>query len=145
MKSERPRSAITRGQQPAAESQQKGGGLFKKFFSKLAKNEEKHRNYLATKSIKLPKNFANMVLDQELKIEGGHSDFENVNALLQMYSVSILMFLTHFNCVIQRAVEYYSGMNDEKYIYFTERIQNLLCRPDILKMMSSHQAQAVNP
>jgi len=27
-------------------------------------------------------------------------------------------------------------MNDEKYIYFTERIQNLLCRPDILKMMS---------
>ena len=26
-------------------------------------------------------------------------------------------------------------MNDEKYIYFTERIQNMLCKPDILNMM----------
>jgi len=38
--------------------------------------------------------------------------------------------------LLQRAVEYYSGMNDEKYIYFTERIQTMLCRPDILKLMS---------
>jgi len=38
-----------------------------------------------------------------------------------------------------RAVEYYSGMNDEKYLYFTERIQNMLCRPDILKLMSQQQ------
>ena len=26
-------------------------------------------------------------------------------------------------------------MNDEKYIYFTERIQNILVRPEILKLM----------
>jgi hypothetical protein len=41
---------------------------------------------------------------------------------------------------LQRAVEYYSGINDEKYIYFTERIQNLLCRPDILQMMNSRNS-----
>ena len=26
-------------------------------------------------------------------------------------------------------------MNDEKYIYFTERIQNILVKPEILKLM----------
>ena len=30
---------------------------------------------------------------------------------------------------------FYSGMNDEKYIYFTERIQNTLLKPEILKLM----------
>lgn len=33
------------------------------------------------------------------------------------------------------AVEYYSGMNDEKYIHYTERIQNLLVKPYVLKLM----------
>ena len=32
-------------------------------------------------------------------------------------------------------------MNDEKYIYFTERIQNMLCKPDILRMMKDDQEQ----
>ena len=39
-------------------------------------------------------------------------------------------------------------MNDEKYIYFTERIQNMLCKPDILKMMKKTEdanAKAANP
>ena len=30
-------------------------------------------------------------------------------------------------------------MNDEKYIYFTERIQNMLCKPEILRMMKEDQ------
>mmetsp|Transcript_14285 Transcript_14285/g.24314 ORF Transcript_14285/g.24314 Transcript_14285/m.24314 type:complete len:139 (-) Transcript_14285:1180-1596(-) len=34
-----------------------------------------------------------------------------------------------------QAVEYYSGMNDEKYMFFTERIQNTLLKPEILKLM----------
>jgi len=55
----------------------------------------------------LPKNFAALVLDEELKIDSGSFDIDTINTLLQLYS---------------RAVEYYSGMNDEKYIYFTERI-----------------------
>ena len=37
-----------------------------------------------------------------------------------------------------QAVEYYSGMNDEKYMYFTERIQNTLLKPEILKIMKDH-------
>ena len=57
----------------------------------------------------------------ELKIDSGVYDIHEGNKLMQLYS---------------RAVEYYSGMNDEKYIYFTERIQNMLCRPEILKLMS---------
>jgi len=62
-----------------------GGGIIKKgfgFLKKLSKNEQRHRNYMSTKSIKLPKNFAAMVLDQELKIESGVYDIEAVNTLL---------------------------------------------------------------
>ena len=94
-------------------------------FSKLSKNEERHRNYLATKEFKLPKNFANLVLDQEMLIDSGQGDLDAVNKLMQMYS---------------RAVEYYSGMNDERYLYFNERIQNLLCRPDIIKLMTAEKS-----
>ena len=72
----------------------------------------------------MPKNFANLVLDEELKIDSGCFNIDTINTLLQLYS---------------RAVEYYSGMNDEKYIYFTERIQNMLCKPDILKMMKQKE------
>lgn len=69
---------------------------------------------------KLPKNFANKVLDYELKIDSGRFDIETIDKLMQLYS---------------QAVEYYSGQNDEKYMYFTERIQNTLLRPEILKLM----------
>jgi hypothetical protein len=61
-----------------------------------------------------------MVLDQELKIDSGNFTIENVNNLMKLYSL---------------AVEYYSGMSDEKYIFFTERIQNTLLRPEILRLM----------
>lgn len=39
------------------------------------------------------------------------------------------------------AVEYYSGMQDEKYIFFTERIQNTLLRPEILRLMSEKEPE----
>ena len=68
----------------------------------------------------MPKNFASLVLDEELKIDSGCFNIDTINTLLQLYS---------------KAVEYYSGMNDEKYIYFTERIQNMLLKPEILKLM----------
>lgn len=35
-----------------------------------------------------------------------------------------------------KAIEFYNGMNDEKYTYFESRIQNLLIRPEVLKMMT---------
>jgi hypothetical protein len=74
----------------------------------------------STKTVKLPKDFANLVLDKEMKIDSGAFDIGTLNSLMGLYS---------------QAVEYYSGMNDEKYIYFTERIQNILVRPEILKLM----------
>lgn len=74
----------------------------------------KHKN--------LPKNFANKVLDLELKIDSGRFDLECIDKLMQLYS---------------QAVEYYSGMNDEKYMYFTERIQNTLLRTEVLKLMQN--------
>lgn len=55
-----------------------------------------------------------------MKLDSGALDIDTVNSLMALYS---------------QAVEYYAGMNDEKYIYFTERIQNILVRPEILKLM----------
>lgn len=69
---------------------------------------------------KLPKYFAQKVLDYELKLDAGKFDLDTIDKLMQLYS---------------QAVEYYSGMNDEKYMYFTERIQNTLLRPEILALM----------
>jgi methionyl-tRNA synthetase len=45
-----------------------------KSFFKLSKKEEKIAKLLSTKSKKLPKNFANQVLDFELKIDSGQFD-----------------------------------------------------------------------
>jgi len=36
-------------------------------------------------------------------------------------------------------VEYYSGMNDEKYMHFTERIQNTLLKPEILRLCKNQK------
>ena len=54
----------------------------------LSKADLNHRKFLNTKSKKLPKNFANLVLDEELKIDSGNFDITNVNKLMGLYSVS---------------------------------------------------------
>lgn len=59
-------------------------------------------------------------MDFELKLDSGRFDLETIDKLMQLYS---------------QAVEFYSGQNDEKYMYFTERIQNTLLRPEILKLI----------
>ena len=91
----------------------------------------------SSESKKLPKNFANKVLDYELKIDSGQFDIQTIDKLMQLYSVSTSNFYIFYsyNDLLQQAVEYYSGMNDEKYMYFTERIQNTLLKPEILKLM----------
>jgi hypothetical protein len=66
-----------------------------------------------------------MVLDEELKIDSGNFGIDNVNNLMKLYSL---------------AVEYYSGMSDEKYIFFTERIQNTLLKPEILRLMGEQDS-----
>ena len=75
---------------------------------------------MSTKAVKLPKNFAELVLDLELLVDSGNFDINTINQLMQLYS---------------QAVEYYSGMNDVRYVYYTERIQNMLVRPEILRLM----------
>ena len=35
-------------------------------------------------------------------------------------------------------------MNDEKYIFFTERIQNTLLRPEILKLMKDENERGID-
>jgi hypothetical protein len=62
---------------------------------------------MSTKAVKLPKNFAELVLDLELLVDSGNFDINTINKLMQLYS---------------QAVEYYSGMNDVRYVYYTERI-----------------------
>ena len=47
---------------------------------------------MSTKSKKLPKNFANLVLDYELQIDSGQFDIETVDKLMQLYSVSQTVF-----------------------------------------------------
>lgn len=95
-------------------------GLFNRMFGKLSKNEQKLRKKLSSEVVKLPKNFAELVLDLELLVDSGNFDIDTVNDLMQLYS---------------QAVEYYSGMNDARYIQYTERIQNMLVRPEILQLM----------
>ena len=48
---------------------------------------------------KLPKNFAENILDLELKIDQGTFSMDTISQLMELY---------------QQAVEYYDGMNDDK-------------------------------
>ena len=62
---------------------------------------------MATKEIQLPKDWSNQVFELESKIQLGVFQLEDVDRLMQLYS---------------KGVEYYSGMNDEKYLLLTEKI-----------------------
>lgn len=47
-----------------------------------------------------------------------------------MQTINDLMLL------YSQAIEYYNGINDEKYTYFESRIQNLLIRPEVYQVMA---------
>lgn len=70
----------------------------------------------------LPSNFADKVLDLELKVDSGKFDIDTIDTLTQLYS---------------SAVEFYSSKNDQRYKYFTERLQNMLVKPEILELMKA--------
>ena len=59
----------------------------------MSKKEEKERKQFSTSTKRLPKNFANQVLDYELKIDSGQTDIETVDKLMQLYSVSTPIFV----------------------------------------------------
>jgi len=77
--------------------------MFKKFGTFI----NKLGNGRQLKQQKLPKDFYQIILELELKIDSGDFDLVTVKALTKLYS---------------QAVEYYSGKNDEKFVQFTERI-----------------------
>lgn len=62
------------------------------------------------------------MLNLELIIDNGDFGMDTINDLMLLYS---------------QAVEYYNGMNDEKYTHFESRIQNMLVRPEILMVMAN--------
>jgi len=63
-----------------------------KSFFKLSKKEEYERKQDSTISKKLPRNFANNVLDYELRIDSGNFDLEMIDKLVQLYGVSNILF-----------------------------------------------------
>jgi hypothetical protein len=62
----------------------------KSFFKSEAKEPEVKLKM--EKAKKLPSGFANSVLDYELLVDSGTCDLETVDALMQLYSVSIYYF-----------------------------------------------------
>lgn len=73
----------------------------------LGDNCSGRRKTFTLKSKQLPADFANQVLNLELQIDHGDFTMVTINDLMLLYS---------------QAVEYYNGMNDEKYTYFESRI-----------------------
>mmetsp|Transcript_2114 Transcript_2114/g.1994 ORF Transcript_2114/g.1994 Transcript_2114/m.1994 type:complete len:151 (-) Transcript_2114:909-1361(-) len=74
-----------------------------------------------TKSKNLPENFHDKVIELEMAIDKGQLEIENINELIRLYA---------------QAVEYYNGHNDDKFTFYTDKIQTTLMKPEILKVMS---------
>ncbi len=72
------------------------------------------------KGKRLPLNFHERVLELEIMIDRGNFDIDTINDLILLYSVSFLVLR-----IYQQAVEYYNGHNDEKYTFYTDRMQTL--------------------
>ena len=71
------------------------------------KSARSRRKGASLKAKVLPPDFADKVLNLELKIDQGNFNMDTINELLLLYS---------------QAVEFYDGMNDEKYITYEGRI-----------------------
>eukprot|EP00347_Sterkiella_histriomuscorum_P014601 403360260 len=86
--------------------------------------QEALRSRYSQKSKRLPSDFAEKVLELEMQLEQSHFQeisIEVVEQLLYLYS---------------QAVEYYNGLNNEKYQQYADRIQNTLVRPEVIKIMA---------
>ena len=83
------------------------GGRRRHDNSKRGYSAPKGSAKLSSTPQKLPTDFADQVLDHELLIDKGEFDIDTINSLMILYS---------------QAVEYYNGINSEKYTYFESRI-----------------------
>ena len=75
----------------------------------------------------MPENFAEEVLDLEMKIDS-KTDFtqKDIDRLVYLYS---------------QAMEYYEDKNKDKYISFKERIQKVLVNPIVFSRMKNKDVQ----
>ena len=80
------------------------------------------RKTTTLKAKSLPPDFADRVLTIELKIDQGNFNMDDIESLMNLYS---------------QAVEFYDGMNDERYVTYESRIQNLLIKPSIATVMAN--------
>ena len=80
------------------------------------------RKTTTLKAKSLPPDFADKVLTIELKIDTGDFNMNDIETLMNLYS---------------QAVEFYDGMNDERYVTYESRIQNLLIKPSIATVMAN--------
>ena len=71
--------------------------------------------------LKLPKKFAEQVLELEICIEQNEFNIKQLQRLMVLYS---------------KAVEFYNGKSDDKYLFYHNKIQNLITQPKILNMLS---------
>ncbi|CAD8177047.1 unnamed protein product [Paramecium octaurelia] len=76
--------------------------------------------------LKLPAQFAEKVLNLELDVDSNAASKDEIQELLQLYS---------------QAVEYYSSMKSERYTVFTNKIQTLLMKPYVNKILGSEAKQ----
>lgn len=75
--------------------------------------------------LKLPRKFAEQVLELEMNVEHNVFTIKQIQRLMALYS---------------KAVEFYNGKSDGKYLYYQDKIQNLITQPKVLDMLSSKQA-----
>jgi hypothetical protein len=77
-------------------------------------------SYLAEDQ-RLPTKFAEQVLELEMNVEHNVFTIKQVQRLMALYS---------------KAVEFYGGKSDGKYLHYQDKLQNLLSQPKILDILS---------
>ena len=86
---------------------------------------KKNENDVAfLKRKQLPEGFANEVLDKEMSIDDNNFDVDTVNRLIYLYS---------------QAIEFYEGYDQEKYKSYYQRLQNLVLKPVVHKVMRNEK------
>jgi len=73
----------------------------------------------STKPPQLPSNFASLLIEKEFELESELS-LKALNDLVDLY---------------RQAIEYYEHIQDSKFYDFQERLQKLIVRPEVMKIM----------
>uniref|UniRef100_A0A7S3KP40 Uncharacterized protein n=1 Tax=Euplotes crassus TaxID=5936 RepID=A0A7S3KP40_EUPCR len=85
--------------------------------------------------LRLPKKFAEQVLELEIDVENNVFTIKQIQRLMALYS---------------KAVEFYNGKSDSKYLFYQDKLQKLITQDKVLDMLNSkakhdHQESKVEP